>query len=39
VIASYKDQSLDVESLQKVAPKEDLERVAKAFMDSFTHAW
>ncbi|MDB4962744.1 MAG: hypothetical protein JWP01_2743 [Myxococcales bacterium] len=39
VIASYKDQALDVESLQKVAPKEDLERVAKAFMDSFTHAW
>jgi hypothetical protein len=39
VIASYKDQALDVESLQKVAPKEDLERLAKAFMDSFTHAW
>jgi hypothetical protein len=40
VAASYADDTLaDVKALTELAPKEDLERVAKAFLDAFTQAW
>lgn len=40
VFAEYKDDPVkDVETLSKMAPKADLEKVAKSFMDVYTHAW
>ena len=40
VIAAYADDTLaDIKALTELAPKEDLERVAKAFLDAFTQAW
>ncbi|HTR49730.1 MAG TPA: hypothetical protein VMJ10_03420 [Kofleriaceae bacterium] len=40
VMAAYIDDPLPTkEALAKIAPKEDLEKVAKAFMDAYTHAW
>ena len=40
VVASYADDTLaDIKALTELAPKEDLERVAKAFLDAFTQSW
>jgi hypothetical protein len=39
VIASYKDDPTTTEELKKLAPKEDLEALALAFLDVYTHAW
>ena len=40
VAAAYADDTLaDVRAMTELAPKEDLERVAKAFLDAFTQAW
>jgi hypothetical protein len=39
VIASYKDDPAGKEELEKLAPKEDLEALALAFLDVYTHEW
>ena len=40
VAAAYADDTLaDIKALTELAPKEDLEREAKAFVDTFTQAW
>ena len=40
VAAAYADDTLaDIKALTEVAPKEDLEQIAKAFLDAFTQAW
>ncbi|MDB4957854.1 MAG: hypothetical protein JWO36_5423 [Myxococcales bacterium] len=39
VVAEYKDDPASKENMLKLAPKQDLENVAKAFMDVYTHAW
>jgi hypothetical protein len=40
VNASYGDDPLpDTKAITRIVPREDLELVAKAFMDAFTHAW
>lgn len=39
VTSAYKDSPLDRADLEKIAPKQDLERMAKAFLDAYTHAW
>ncbi|MEJ7602438.1 MAG: hypothetical protein WKG01_31390 [Kofleriaceae bacterium] len=40
VAAAYADDTrADVKAMTDLAPKEDLERVAKAFLDAFTQAW
>jgi hypothetical protein len=39
VIASYKDDPLSKEDLEKTAPKADLEALALSFLDVYTHAW
>ena len=39
VVSEYKDDPATKENLLKLAPKEDLEKIAKAFMDAYTHAW
>ena len=40
ILAEYKDDPVaTVKDMEKLAPKSDLEAVAKAFMDAYTHAW
>jgi len=40
VVAEYKDDWMaDKEAMAKSVPREDLEHVATAFMDVYTHAW
>lgn len=39
VVAEYKDDPATREQMLEIAPKEDLERLAKAFFDAYTHAW
>jgi hypothetical protein len=39
VIAMWADDPANKETMQKRLPKEDLEKVAKSFMDVYTHAW
>jgi hypothetical protein len=40
VVAEYKDDpKTSKDEMAQVAPKGDLENVAKAFMDAYTHAW
>ena len=39
VVAEYKDDAMSREDMLKVAPREDLEKLAKSFLDAFTHAW
>jgi hypothetical protein len=39
VVASYKDDPVAVESLKKLAPKDDLRALALSFLDVYTHEW
>ena len=39
VVAEYKDDPLNREDLKAIAPREDLEKLAKGFLDAYTHAW
>lgn len=39
VVAEYKDDPVTREDLKAMAPREDLEKLAKGFMDFYTHAW
>ena len=39
VVAEYKDDPVTREDLKEIAPREDLEKLAKGFMDFYTHAW
>lgn len=39
VAAKYSDDPLTREKMVELAPREDLEKIAKAFLDAFTHAW
>ena len=39
VVAEYKDDPVSRQDLERLAPRKDLEKLAKAFMDAFTHAW
>ncbi len=39
IVAEYKDDAMSREDMLKVAPREDLEKLARAFFDAFTHAW
>jgi len=39
VVAQYKDDPTTREDMLAIAPKEDLERLAKAFFDAYTHQW
>jgi hypothetical protein len=39
VVAEYKDDPTTREDMLAIAPKEDLERLAKAFLAAYTHAW
>ncbi len=39
VVAAYKDDPASKEEMTRLAPKEDLELVALAFLDAFTHQW
>lgn len=39
VVAEYKDDPATREQMLEIAPKEDLERLAKAFFDAYSHAW
>jgi hypothetical protein len=39
VVAEYKDDWQTREDLMRIAPREDLEKLARAFMDAYTHAW
>jgi hypothetical protein len=39
VVAEYKDDWQTREDLLKIAPREDLEKLARAFLDAYTHAW
>ena len=40
VRVSYSDDLLkDVGALARVAPREQLDKIAHAFMDAFTHGW
>ncbi|MDX2087483.1 MAG: hypothetical protein SFX73_06525 [Kofleriaceae bacterium] len=39
VVAEYKDDPATREQMLEIAPREDLERLAKAFFDAYTHAW
>lgn len=39
VVAAYKDDPASKEDMIKLAPKEDLERIALAFLDAFTRQW
>lgn len=39
VVANYADEPVSREDLAVVAPKDDLARLAKAFLDAYTHAW
>lgn len=39
VVAEYKDDWVAREDMLRIAPREDLEKLARAFMDTYTHAW
>ena len=39
VVSEYKDDPASKENMLKLTPKQDLENVAKAFLDVYTHAW
>jgi hypothetical protein len=39
VIGEYKDDPVSVEDMKKLAPKDDLKRLALAFLDYYTHQW
>lgn len=39
VVAEYKDDWVTREDMQRIAPREDLEKLARAFLDAYTHAW
>jgi hypothetical protein len=39
VVAEYKDDPATPETMEKLAPRADLENVAKAFVDVYTQAW
>ncbi len=39
VVAEYKDDPMSRDDLKAIAPKEDLENLATAFLDFYTHAW
>lgn len=39
VVASYIDDPVSRADLERLAPRADLEKIAKAFMDTFTHTW
>ncbi|MBA3454944.1 MAG: hypothetical protein H0T42_17780 [Deltaproteobacteria bacterium] len=39
VVAEYKDDPVTKEDLKAIAPREDLEKLAKGFLDFYTHAW
>jgi len=39
VVAEYKDDPVSRADLERLAPRQDLEKLAKAFMDALTHAW
>lgn len=39
VVAEYKDDPLSRDDLKAIAPREDLEKLAKGFLDVYTHAW
>jgi hypothetical protein len=40
VVAEYKDdQPASRDDMLRLAPREDLERIALAFLDAYTHAW
>lgn len=39
VVAEYKDDPVTREDLKSIAPREDLEKLAKGFLDFYTHAW
>lgn len=39
VVAEYKDDWVAREDMQRIAPREDLEKLARAFLDAYTHAW
>ncbi|HEY5951049.1 MAG TPA: hypothetical protein VIV40_36405 [Kofleriaceae bacterium] len=39
VVASYKDDPVGKQDLKKLAPKEDLQKLALSFLDVYTHEW
>ena len=39
VVAEYKDDPMSRDDLKAIVPKEDLEKLAKGFLDFYTHAW
>lgn len=39
VVSEYKDDWVTREDMLAIAPRGDLEKIAKSFMDAFTHAW
>jgi hypothetical protein len=39
VVAEYKDDQVAREDLTAIAPREDLEKLARAFMDVYTQKW
>ncbi len=39
VVAEYKDDPVTRDDLGRIAPREDLEKLARSFMDLFTHKW
>ena len=39
VVSEYKDDWQTREDLMRIAPREDLEKLARAFLDAYTHAW
>ncbi len=39
VVAEYKDDWVKREDMVRIAPREDLEKLARAFLDAYTHAW
>ena len=39
VVAEYKDDPKPMEEIAKIAPKGDLEMLALAFLDVYTHEW
>ncbi|MGE0867374.1 MAG: hypothetical protein AB7P03_02345 [Kofleriaceae bacterium] len=39
VAAKYSDDPLTREKMVEMAPRADLEKIAKAYLDAFTHAW
>lgn len=39
VVAEYKDDPVSRDDLKAIAPREDLEKLARGFLDFYTHAW